>query len=164
MKILTWRQYINACAGILCKQTFKQTTFFCVFLVWQDLGYQRRHFVRSQMLETFFFFFFFIRADVTVASELTVWSKRILWFMVLYGVLIWNLTTLTMSALLFEESDWRIMLHFKISGYMPPWFCNSQKQMTDITLRPSRCSESTFAKASSYYNSYRQNLIDNKEK
>ena len=30
------------------------------------------------------------RADVPVASELTVWWKRFLWFIVLHGVLIWN--------------------------------------------------------------------------
>ena len=55
------------------------------------------------------------RADVTEASELTVWSKHFLRFIVLYGVLTCNLT---MSAQLFEENDWHKMLHFKISEYI----------------------------------------------
>ena len=51
-------------------------------------------------------------SDVTVATELTVRSKHFLWFIVVYGVLIGNLTKLTRSAQLYEENDTHKMLHF----------------------------------------------------
>ena len=105
MKILTWRQYINASTRIVCKQ--KCLTFFLCFsflsrpwitamLVCFDTRSDAQINAKHGYLKM---------ADVTVASELTVWSKRLLWFIVLYGVLIWNSTKLTKSAQLYEKKQ-----------------------------------------------------------
>ena len=114
--ILTWRQYINASAGILCKQKFQLSFVFFLFaktLVISDdslfiYTYLKNCWHHRDVIKTFW-------SDV--ASELTVWSKR-LWFNVLYGVLIWNLTKLTTSTQLYEENDRYKCCVFKVSEYM----------------------------------------------